>query len=214
MKTPYPDHSSANRPMNSARRETEWSIGAESSPGASERPSEEEIESLLKLAREQSKASDRHLDDLGPGDVQYLRGDSESHADSAIEAELVARLFGSMVPTERKSAPALASRAEAPIATPPREPQPLEEIVTPPLRSAHDGLTIEDLGDVDLDVSIELGRTEILIEEILKLREGAVVTLDKLAGDPVDILANGKLVGRGELLVIDGKFGVRLSEVL
>ena len=76
------------------------------------------------------------------------------------------------------------------------------------------GLTLDDLGDVDLDITIELGRTEILIEDVLKLREGSVVSLDKLAGDPVDIVANGRLVARGELLVIDGKFGVRLSEVL
>src|SRR4029079_8143355 len=76
------------------------------------------------------------------------------------------------------------------------------------------GLTLEDLGDVALDISIELGRAEVLIEDLLKLREGSVVALDKLAGDPVDIVANGRLVARGELLVIDGKFGVGLSEVL
>ena len=76
------------------------------------------------------------------------------------------------------------------------------------------GLTLEDLGDVELDVSIELGRSELLIEEILKLREGSVVSLDRLAGDPVDIVANGRLIARGELQVVNGKFGVRLSEVL
>ena len=76
------------------------------------------------------------------------------------------------------------------------------------------GLTLDDLGDVELDIAIELGRSELLIDEVMKLREGSVVTLDKLAGDPVDIIANGRLIARGELLVIDGMFGVRLSEVL
>ncbi len=75
-------------------------------------------------------------------------------------------------------------------------------------------MTLEDLGDLDIDITIELGRAELTIEDVLKLREGAVVSLDKLAGDPVDIVANGRLVARGELIVIQGKFGVRLSEVL
>ena len=79
---------------------------------------------------------------------------------------------------------------------------------------ASSGLTLEDLGDIELDISIELGRTDILIEDVLKLREGSVVALDKFSGDPVDIMANGRLVARGELLVIEGKFGVRLSEIL
>lgn len=82
----------------------------------------------------------------------------------------------------------------------------------PPAQSQ--SLTLEDLGDVDLEISIELGRAELLIEEVLKLREGSVVSLDQRAGDPVDIVANGRLIARGELLVVDGKFGVRLSEVL
>lgn len=88
---------------------------------------------------------------------------------------------------------------------------PVETLLKPPHSN---GLTLEDLGDVDLDISIELGRTELLIEEVLKLREGSVVSLDQRAGDPVDIVANGRLIARGELLVVDGKFGVRLSEVL
>lgn len=94
-------------------------------------------------------------------------------------------------------------------------PLPAEEIEAL-LRSADDGvrLTLEDLGDLDIDITIELGRAELTIEDVLKLREGAVVSLDKLAGDPVDIVANGRLVARGELIVIQGKFGVRLSEVL
>lgn len=71
-----------------------------------------------------------------------------------------------------------------------------------------------NLKDIELDLRIELGRTELLIEEVLKLREGSVVALDKLAGDPVDILVNGRLIARGEVLVLNDNFCVRVAEIL
>lgn len=73
---------------------------------------------------------------------------------------------------------------------------------------------LSNLKDVELDLRIELGRTELLIEEVLKLREGSVVALDKLAGDPVDILVNGRLIARGEVLVLNDNFCVRIAEIL
>ena len=71
-----------------------------------------------------------------------------------------------------------------------------------------------NLKDVELDLRIELGRTELLIEEVLKLREGSVVALDKLAGDPVDIYVNGRLIARGEVLVLNDNFCVRINEIV
>lgn len=73
---------------------------------------------------------------------------------------------------------------------------------------------LDALQDVELDLSIELGRAELLIEEVLHLKEGAVVPLDKLAGDPVDILVNGRLIARGEVLVLNDNFCVRVAEIL
>ena len=73
---------------------------------------------------------------------------------------------------------------------------------------------IDLLGDVDLDVSIELGRTEMLVEDVLRLQAGSVVELDKLAGDPVDVFVNGRLVARGEVLVLNDNFCVRVSEIV
>ncbi|MEM9700982.1 MAG: flagellar motor switch protein FliN [Planctomycetota bacterium] len=70
------------------------------------------------------------------------------------------------------------------------------------------------LDDVELDLRIELGRAEMSLEEIVALRDGSVVTLDKLAGDPVDILVNGRLVARGEVLVLNDNFCVRVAEIL
>lgn len=73
---------------------------------------------------------------------------------------------------------------------------------------------IDMLGDVDLDVTIELGRTEMLVEDVLRLASGSVVELNKLAGDPVDVYVNSRLVARGEVLVLNDNFCIRISEIL
>lgn len=70
------------------------------------------------------------------------------------------------------------------------------------------------LSDVHLNVKIELGRTRMLVEDLLRLGEGAVVELDKLAGDPVDVYVNERHVARGEVLVLNDNFCVRINEVL
>jgi len=74
--------------------------------------------------------------------------------------------------------------------------------------------TLELLKDVDLDLRIELGRTQMYLEDVLKLKRGSVVALDKLAGDPVDVFVNGRLVARGEVLVLNDNFCVRVTELL
>ncbi len=80
--------------------------------------------------------------------------------------------------------------------------------------SAQDGNDIDFLKDVDLDVKVELGRTELTIEEILGLSNGSVVQLNSLAGDPVDVLVNEQLVARGEVLVINENLCVRINEIV
>ena len=74
--------------------------------------------------------------------------------------------------------------------------------------------SIELLRDVDLNVKIELGRARMLVEDVLKLSEGSVVELDKLAGDPVDVFVNDRLVARGEVLVLNDNFCVRVNEIV
>ncbi|MCH7791384.1 MAG: flagellar motor switch protein FliN [Planctomycetes bacterium] len=73
---------------------------------------------------------------------------------------------------------------------------------------------IELIGDVNLNVKIELGRTRMLVDDVLRLSEGAVVELEKLAGDPVDIYVNDRPVARGEVLVLNDNFCVRVNEIL
>lgn len=70
------------------------------------------------------------------------------------------------------------------------------------------------LKDVNLSVKIELGRTRMYVEDVLRLNQDAVVELDKAAGDPVDIFVNGRLVARGEVLVLNENFCVRVSEII
>jgi flagellar motor switch protein FliN len=74
--------------------------------------------------------------------------------------------------------------------------------------------SIDLLRDVDLNVKIELGRSRMLVEDVLKLAEGSVVELDKLAGDPVDVFVNDRLVARGEVLVLNDNFCVRVNEIV
>ncbi|MCA9270164.1 MAG: flagellar motor switch protein FliN, partial [Planctomycetales bacterium] len=82
---------------------------------------------------------------------------------------------------------------------------------TPPSK---DRTTLELIRDVELDLKIELGRTHMPLEDVLRLRKGSVVPLDKLAGDPVDIYVNGRLIARGEVLVLNDNFCVRVAELI
>ena len=68
--------------------------------------------------------------------------------------------------------------------------------------------------DIPLEVTVELGRTRLLIRDILDLSAGSIIELDKIAGEPVDLFANGMLVARGEVIVIDDNFGVRVTEII
>ncbi|MEN6413182.1 MAG: flagellar motor switch phosphatase FliY [Veillonellales bacterium] len=82
-----------------------------------------------------------------------------------------------------------------------------------PAMRANEG-NINLIMDVPLQVTVELGRTRKLIRDILELSPGSVVELDKLAGEPVDILVNGKLIAKGEVVVIDENFGVRITDIV
>jgi flagellar motor switch protein FliN/FliY len=73
---------------------------------------------------------------------------------------------------------------------------------------------IDLLMDVSLRVTVELGRTRMQLAQILELQHGSVVELDRLAGDPVDIFVNDCMVARGEVVVVDDKFGVRITEMV
>lgn len=73
---------------------------------------------------------------------------------------------------------------------------------------------IDLLMDVSLRVSVELGRTRMQLAQILELQHGSVIELDRLAGDPVDVFVNDRMVARGEVVIVDDKFGVRITEMV
>ncbi len=124
---------------------------------------------------------------------------------------------------EEKAAQAEAARAET------RSPAPAAVVTMPPPPPEARSLDLPDLGqvpagapedqgvellnDVDLNVKVELGRAEMAIEDVLRLGSGSIVELDKLAGDPVDVLVNERLVARGEVLILNDNFCVRISEI-
>jgi len=111
----------------------------------------------------------------------------------------------------------------AAIATPPREPTPISQAPAasrarftplPESRPAQAPQPIDLLRDLEMNVTVELGRTELTVADVLDLGPGSVIELDRIAGEPVDILVNDRIVARGEIVVVDENFGVRVVEVV
>lgn len=158
-----------------------------------------------------------------------------------VAKEMVESLMNAVQPATSQTAAAVAAPAPAPraaaapqpqadpapaygqplaMAKPQAQPQPnvpVQPVQFAPLKPS--GIPVIDpnialIMDVPLQVTVELGRTRKLIREILELSPGSVVELDKLAGEPVDILVNGKLIAKGEVVVIDENFGVRVTDIV
>lgn len=80
--------------------------------------------------------------------------------------------------------------------------------------SRMDADKLKVLENIEVDMSIEVGRTEISIRDLLRLNEGSVVELDRLAGEPLDILINGTMIAKGEVVMVGERFGIRFSEIV
>jgi len=80
--------------------------------------------------------------------------------------------------------------------------------------AGHGSVNMEFVLDIPLEVTVELGRIKMLINDLLKLGQGSVIELTKLAGESLEILANQKPIARGEVVVINEKYGIRLTEVI
>jgi len=81
-------------------------------------------------------------------------------------------------------------------------------------KSDIEGRGIDLLLDIPLQVSVEVGRSKILVRELLQMQEGTLIELDKLAGEPLDLYVNDRLIARGEAVVVNDKFGLRLTDVV
>lgn len=82
------------------------------------------------------------------------------------------------------------------------------------LSPSSEELNLDVILDVPVTLSMEFGRTQISIRNLLKLNQGSIVELDRLAGEPLDILVNGTLVAHGEVVVVNDKFGIRLTDII
>ncbi len=95
---------------------------------------------------------------------------------------------------------------------------PLEELTDESSEKAEDeegeNVNLEMVLDIPVTISMEIGRTQISIRNLLKLNQGSVVELDRLAGEPLDVLVNGTLIAHGEVVVVNEKFGIRLTDVI
>lgn len=89
----------------------------------------------------------------------------------------------------------------------------LPQLEKTPIQSSSES-NLELLQDIPLTVTVEIGRAKMLVKDVLKLAVGAVVELDKLAGEPVDILVNGKIIAKGEVIAVNENYGIRITEIL
>jgi flagellar motor switch protein FliN len=183
---------------------------------------QDEVEQLLSQARQtggaQAPVAATPGDDIPGGALDQ----------AAIEQLLAKSSGGGAAPAKPKAPPAaeksmeglldqasqaLDSMDQPPAALPPgMKPFEFRSLAGSP--ASTQAASLELLRDVQLDLKIELGRTHMQLEEVLQLKKGAVVTLDKLAGDPVDIFVNGRLIARGEVLVLNDSFCVRVAELI
>lgn len=159
--------------------------------------SQEEIEKLLREAEQAIQEEHSTAAEEGVPEKEMVSGVSDEHEDMlAVDDEK------------------------------PDEPVEIPEHVQPSIRVAEfeefkmepgPEKPVSDMGvlmDIPLSISVELGRSKCYVRDLLNLTVGSIVELDRLAGDPVDILVNGKLFAKGEVVVIDENFGVRIQEVL
>ena len=208
---------------------------ASSAPG--DKPSEPvsaeqaSIDEMLRAAREAvqqvndtASSAKPQAPQARPQRSEQPRGQefSQSAVDDALRAarEAIAAVNSGAAATPPVAQPSIEeARAEAeklppqPQTVPPdAHPFELQPLVDTGKNARPEGIDL--LGDVNLDVKIELGRTRMFVEDVLRLKDGAVVELEKLAGDPVDVFVNERLIARGEVLVLNDNFCVRINEIV
>ena len=208
-----------------------------------EQVGQDDIEKLLQQAQDNDRSPDGHSSVSSSSSGDSSVGSSSSGDSSVGQAEIESLLSSesgdpspsagqpvSASSAEDSSAPQddielLMNKAEEALAAIDQGGGPSADVLPSGIRSFDfqhfggtpantDVATLELVRDVQLDMTIELGRTHMQLEDILKLKQGAVVPLDKLAGDPADIYVNGRLIARGEVLVLNDNFCVRVAELI
>ena len=161
--------------------------------------------------------------DFGLSLVKSLIGESESEVAATITEERVQQAPVQQQPTmQTQQAPEVQPQAQVQYTQHQSRPQaPAVEVqqaqfasFEAPSLSQNESRNLNLLLDIPLQVTVELGRTKRTVKEILELTSGSIIELDKLAGEPVDILVNNRHVAKGEVVVIDENFGVRITDIL
>lgn len=201
--------------------------------GDEERVSQDEIEALLNQTKRSAapapaaaaKAAEDADKILGQGEIEALLASKKPGATAAAPRAATAATSAAAAPPAGQIAPgdvelllrqaeqALASIDAAGTSLPTGASNFRFEEFTGAAPS-EEIATLDLLRDVELDLKIELGRTQMYLDDVLRMRKGSVVALDKLAGDPVDIYVNGRLIARGEVLVMNDNFCVRVAELV
>ena len=106
--------------------------------------------------------------------------------------------------------------AEAPTPEPPKAREASSDVFPPLSQSSSHGSArdLEMIMDIPVKLTVELGRTKLTIKQLLELAQGSVIELEGLAGEPMDILINGYLIAQGEVVVIEDKYGIRITEII
>ncbi len=170
--------------------------------------SQEDIDALLNQSAQGSAPAQG--ESAQEKDAEPTEGDaSEASADESRPQEGISEDDLNNLLSQAKGEP-----SDAEIPPPPPEAKPFDFSEVKPLDSKERDRNIHMLMDVNLNLRVELGRRKMNIEDILRLGQGSVVELDKLAGDSLNILVNDRLVARGEVLVLNDNFCVRVTSIV
>ncbi len=138
------------------------------------------------------------------GTAIWLVDSETAHHILGIEMQDTDHILGIEMPHEEAESPAFGTLQQT---------MPSAQAAMPAAKTSDPG-SLELLLDIPLEISVELGRVKMLVKEVVELGTGSIIEIDKAAGEPVDVLVNGRLVARGEVVVIEDNFGVRITEIL
>lgn len=161
--------------------------------GLSDSSEEDDLEAQMAAAMDSELGDDSEKDDLEAPMAAAMGGEGDT-LDDSLSDDLPEGMDGDSI-------------SDIPV-------QPVEFQQLKPTDEAGERDNVNRLMDVSLSLSVELGRKKMQIREILDLGPGKIIELDKLAGEPVDLLVNGKLLAKGEVVVVDENFGVRITDLI
>lgn len=144
--------------------------------------------------------------------------ENSSPEEQALADEWAAALAEAGDDASQADIDALMNQGAAPASAPPAAPRaPMEEFgpgSSLNIPAGLEGPNLDVILDIPVTISMEVGSTDISIRNLLQLNQGSVVELDRLAGEPLDVLVNGTLIAHGEVVVVNEKFGIRLTDVI